>query len=590
MILPDSNAGVCLGRLRIRAPASSDAQALRRDLDAQVWPSAPDGSWVLLRELDVQGTRPEIARRVVAGVDELIRGAVDGLGPGASSAAAVRFRDLGELLAALCSDLAAGRAATLWYWRSWSALFGRTPGDAIASLLDRHPAYLTTLTGRLDARGDLAPVWGALSDDQAMQLLGRLAAWSGLELSATLADGPAPAAIDRQPLPAHLIQRWEPALAGLRPEDGRALLAAGLVALEWRPLLLGPGTSSCLAALSSALTGEDPIARSRTRSNKPADPSMSAPRPRSTPDTEPGGPTDASAMPGDQERDRRPGHRIHPYTLGLGQNAERHAHTGRSPPVVPFSDGTGGSIPLPHVRIGDPVMPRSPTSAEASVGSSSPAVGQPLDRVVPPQVRFGSRYPATSVPGGEHGTVALGDAILQEAVRSQVEQRANPVETDQGGLFFLINFLSRPEAQALIAANEGFARVPDGWHWLWDLGRRHGLRDCGPLADFLVERLGLGEAAELADLPGVPGAMDLLDLGRRLYPADALWGPDLLLVQARIHYSPSHLELDFPISAVRLPVRLVGLDLDPGWVPWLGRVVHFRYLDDWRDAVPIGSR
>jgi hypothetical protein len=33
------------------------------------------------------------------------------------------------------------------------------------------------------------------------------------------------------------------------------------------------------------------------------------------------------------------------------------------------------------------------------------------------------------------------------------------------------------------------------------------------------------------------------------------------------------------MSSVRLEIRLAGLDLDPGWVPWLGRVVSFHYLD-----------
>jgi hypothetical protein len=32
------------------------------------------------------------------------------------------------------------------------------------------------------------------------------------------------------------------------------------------------------------------------------------------------------------------------------------------------------------------------------------------------------------------------------------------------------------------------------------------------------------------------------------------------------------------MSAVRLPVRLAGLDINPGWVPWLGRVVTFHYM------------
>jgi hypothetical protein len=74
----------------------------------------------------------------------------------------------------------------------------------------------------------------------------------------------------------------------------------------------------------------------------------------------------------------------------------------------------------------------------------------------------------------------------------------------------------------------------------------------------------------------------LEDLGTRLYGSDLFAGP-LLVVPARLYHTPSHLDLDLPLAAVRIAVRRVALDVDPGWVPWLGRVVTFRYLDDWGD-------
>jgi hypothetical protein len=33
----------------------------------------------------------------------------------------------------------------------------------------------------------------------------------------------------------------------------------------------------------------------------------------------------------------------------------------------------------------------------------------------------------------------------------------------------------------------------------------------------------------------------------------------------------------FDLNGVSLAVRRGGLDLDPGWVPWFGRVVGFHY-------------
>jgi hypothetical protein len=46
---------------------------------------------------------------------------------------------------------------------------------------------------------------------------------------------------------------------------------------------------------------------------------------------------------------------------------------------------------------------------------------------------------------------------------------------------------------------------------------------------------------------------------------------------ALVHATPTHIDLRFDARWVEMEVRLAGLDLNPGWVPWLGRVVTFHY-------------
>jgi hypothetical protein len=46
---------------------------------------------------------------------------------------------------------------------------------------------------------------------------------------------------------------------------------------------------------------------------------------------------------------------------------------------------------------------------------------------------------------------------------------------------------------------------------------------------------------------------------------------------ALVHGTRTHIDLRFDARWVELEVRLPGLDLDPGWVPWLGRVISFHY-------------
>lgn len=47
--------------------------------------------------------------------------------------------------------------------------------------------------------------------------------------------------------------------------------------------------------------------------------------------------------------------------------------------------------------------------------------------------------------------------------------------------------------------------------------------------------------------------------------------------RGEIRADPGWLELHLPLDAVRTGLRAAGLDLDPGWLPWLGLVIRFVY-------------
>lgn len=164
------------------------------------------------------------------------------------------------------------------------------------------------------------------------------------------------------------------------------------------------------------------------------------------------------------------------------------------------------------------------------------------------------------------------------ALRPQPEVRdlANDqFQTRQGGLLYLLNLLNRSPAQALMSAF--WAELPSGWGWLYRLGQELQLDATDPLVAFLATQLGFDHPRELGLLPPLPARDELLQLARRWYGRHELWQPALLQVLGRVHASPSHLELYAPLDAVRLPVRQAGLDINPGWLPWLGRVVIFHY-------------
>ena len=43
-------------------------------------------------------------------------------------------------------------------------------------------------------------------------------------------------------------------------------------------------------------------------------------------------------------------------------------------------------------------------------------------------------------------------------------------------------------------------------------------------------------------------------------------------------FDPGWIELCLPADEVSVELRRAGLDLDPGWLPWLGAVVRFAYV------------
>jgi hypothetical protein len=54
----------------------------------------------------------------------------------------------------------------------------------------------------------------------------------------------------------------------------------------------------------------------------------------------------------------------------------------------------------------------------------------------------------------------------------------------------------------------------------------------------------------------------------------------VVLRQGVVSVTPTHLDVTMDASMVDIRIRRAGLDLDPGWITWLGRVVSFHYRYD----------
>ncbi len=530
---------VRIRQLRVRGPEAAREQAVRA-LEQAPWPARPGGEVLILRRLQLAARAEDLAAAAADQARALAARAVDGWSPATAEAPAVRFASRAELLACLVRDLLAGRARHLWFWAGWRELFDLAPAAAAARALAREPLELAPA---LSALGRSAPAWqrfwAELPEAETRELLAavqRETGWpvaeSASEPDAAQATPPAPD-VPGRPAATALTRLPRPFP---NPEAAPARLAALLLAWTTQPHRLGqPGALSWLDALARQLSGAQVT-------SAPARPASQTSRPAGA-DTPAAGPARAA-----------------PVTSG---------------PARPGPDGmrsvaTGPATPAQ--------TPARPASAQGTHGpaESDPAAVAAARGLAPGGADRRAEPPAEAqAPAAEPGLLPRG---LRETT---AEHPPSPPQatwnfvTAQGGLFHLLNFLRIGALQRRLVADPAPLA---GWRWLLAAGRGLGLDADPPLARFLAAQLDLDDPGELDWLPPLGCEQALYRLGRRRFGA-ALWNPHLLRLDALVWADRSHLEVHCRMADVRLAVRRAGLDVDPGWLPWLGRVVRFHYDD-----------
>jgi hypothetical protein len=443
------------------------------------------------------------------------------------------------------ADLAGGRAHTRWYWRRWKRLFGLTPAEAIASILAEHADRMTAVVEELSETNALAPVWRTLSAEAAVRLLVELSRATRFHLSSPapgVGPGRAPARTETLRSVEHsawwpaVVRRWREPLAELAPQDARFRLAAALTAVHRFPIFLAHDTYGAVEAIAAALAQRlsEPAARlnppvSQATGTQPEPPRRSA---------EAAAALETTAPPIETE--------AHPEIVtGPAYRPEARPEPGAPPREISRADR-----PLDERERKVPQgTPTTPAASAAQLGIA----------------------PGTAAP-------ELPLPPLASAIADAPAARETPFfHTRQGGVFYLIDALNHPAVRDLIDREEAWTRLPSGWAWLFRVGETLGLRIDDPAALFMAREMGFDNVERLRELPELPLRDALLRLFETLYGRYGIWQQDLLEVDAEVAHTASHIDIHFPMSAVRLPVRLAALDINPGWVPWLGRVVTFHY-------------
>ncbi len=142
--------------------------------------------------------------------------------------------------------------------------------------------------------------------------------------------------------------------------------------------------------------------------------------------------------------------------------------------------------------------------------------------------------------------------------------------TQAGGLFFVLPLLVRAGLTRYLAAVSPEIREHLPWQILQTFLRHARTPADDPLC------------VALAALPPppVPLRFWLLAANRLALRHTGLSLRRLIARPALVVLSPTHIDMLFRPSDAEIRIRCAALDIDPGWIPWLGRVIGFHFTRD----------
>ena len=270
-------------------------------------------------------------------------------------------------------------------------------------------------------------------------------------------------------------------------------------------------------------------------------------------------------------------------------------------PIRALGDAPSGTeSPTEPTEPAREVLPRASSQATGSAEPVRPADrrrrrdDRPADTAPQPPAD-GEPRPAGHRPAaGDHSGVDGGrDDLDPHGLRPLDVPGADDADrcpTSWAGLFFLLATAADAGIPEALLADEALSDHP--LHWtLHHLGRR--LVPVRPSDPVLFAFSGTAPTAHPPRPEPDPRVIEALDrhalrwaraTARRLGEPDEGSDADPLELVTQIAARPGALsvwpgwvEVHLPLDGVDVAVRRAGLDVDPGWVPWLGIVVMFRY-------------
>ncbi|QDF06031.1 hypothetical protein BHS04_22890 [Myxococcus xanthus] len=554
-------------------------------------PDAPGGRVLVIRQLSLGTIHADrspatLSLAVEQRVRELALLAVHARSQSAATAQAVYFQDELEPFVMLATRLAQGLPLDAWFWRlAVPELHPGTSRDealrlALASALRTRPGHAAgvTLVSELHALGALAPLLGALRWQDGPALA---RAWWG-----HLPSRPAPR------LPLDDVGSTEQVSEPLRSTLARWARAWG--AGDARALWLA-AVALCTRMPSRVAAPDLPSRAWRVLGALQASPTAHLPTPREPP----------------QQAPPKPDARTVPAATGV----------------------------VPGIAASSPPSPRALSGAPSSDDVTKPLQATPAS---PADVTAAPRRmarPATEDTDGAPGDIGT---TPQDTPLRYVTEEALP--TAAGGLLFLVPMLNALGLEEFLAGHPALADLGIPERFLRHVAERLGVPSTDPLFRVLQEaaaplpepnpfvlpgrfQAGVGARAPFRLVREPTGRCVAFDARTRVPLAstshgEALpppfdrclttplahrlpWDDATLMLRAalltvgrvtrrlahmglralvlrpgRLVATRTHLDIVFASSQVDIRIRRAGLDINPGWVPWLARVIQYHYQYD----------
>ena len=270
--------------------------------------------------------------------------------------------------------------------------------------------------------------------------------------------------------------------------------------------------------------------------------------------------------------------------------------------------GNGSDDPVHEARAPAGKTAAPPPSADSL--AANPAGVSPVGELARPKAAPGETRDGTPAGGRiERAAIpAETDSAAAGAGPSAAEASADIAArfSEHAGFAFLIPLLQRLGMAELLAADERLVMLDLPRQLLWSLAQRFGLAERDPMrslfdgfepsadaviAPFAVpalwQRLATASARRIGIFRSLErqGSLRLHELTASLQLLAALHLRSrgglslraLIRRPGRVVLTATHWDTIFDLDDTDLRLRRIALDSDPGWVPWLGRVVQFHY-------------